>query len=581
MVYYSGYLRRAGIVFLGLFIFWLILVGRIFYLQFFNFFFLKEFASRQHQVHIELSPRRGNIYDARLRPQAINLNVDSLYAVPSQIEDREKVVKQLSSILSLDTDYLREKLSRKKAFVWIARRLSDQKAKEISDLKIKGLGFIKETKRVYPNGYLCSHILGFANIDNVGIEGVELFYDNYLKGKPGFGLFLRDARGKILDLWEKVVLPQNGFDLVLTIDEVIQYIAEKQLDIVFKVFRAKAASIIIMDPFTGEILAMANRPTFNLNDLKKINSENMRNRAIADMFEPGSSFKIVTAAAALEEGKVNENDKFFCENGMYRVANHILHDHQPHGWLTFKEVIEQSSNIGVTKVAQILGPAIIFRYAKLFGFGSILGIDLPGEVKGKVKPPHQWSKTSIGAIPIGHEIGVNALQLVSAISVVANGGFLLRPYIVKEIRDEYGVQIKENRPQVIRKVITPQTAFRLKEILTGVVENGTGKLAKIEDIRVAGKTGTAQKIGEDGRYVHNRFVASFVGFAPADHPRIAMCVIVDEPHPYYFGGVVCAPVFKKVAEEVLNYLETYSSPKEDKPIKENIERLVSTKNESE
>ena len=569
--------RRLDGVFFFFFLFFLFLIVRIFYIQFFRFSFLKELAKKQHNVYVELQPRRGNIYDCHLRPQVINLTRQSLYAIPNQIKDKESLISKLSNILNLDQDYLRDRLYRDKSFVWIARKLSHSKVREILSLNEEGLGFVKESLRAYPNHHLASHLLGFTDIDNIGLEGIELFYNDYLKGRAGFGLFLRDARGKILDLWEKVVLPQDGFDLVLTIDEVIQYIAERELDKVFKVFKAKSASIVILNPFTGEILAMANRPTFDLNYAKDSSSSLRKNRAITDIFEPGSSFKIVTAAAALETGIIKEDQNFFCENGSYQVANHILHDHQPHGWLTFKEVIEQSSNIGTTKVAQILGPKVIYHYIKAFGFGSPLGVDLPGEAKGMVKSPSLWSKTSIGAVPIGHEVGVTALQLASAISVVANGGLLMKPFILKEVRDKYQVTIKQNFPFIVRRVISQNTALRLKEILAGVVENGTGKLARIEGIRVAGKTGTAQKIGQDGRYVHDRFVASFIGFAPLDNPRIAICIVVDEPKPYYFGGVVCAPVFKKVASEVLNYLGVSPQPLEDNL--ENTQDLASLKNE--
>lgn len=490
-----------------------------------------------------------------MRPLAVNLPAESLYAVPIEIKDKEVVIRKLSSILKLDPSYLRDRLFRNKAFVWIARKLTHSQVEQIRALEIEGLGFIKESKRAYPNGYLASHLLGFAGLDNIGLEGIELLYDSYLKGKAGFALFLRDARGKKLDLVEKMYPPLDGYDLVLTIDEVIQYIAERELDKVFKVFKAKHAMIIVMNPNTGEILALANRPTFDLNRASDTPIEIRRNLAITDMFEPGSSFKIVTAAAILEEGKVKEDDRFFCENGSYRVGNHILHDHRPHGWLTFKEVIEQSSNIGTTKLAQILGPEIIYRYIKSFGFGSCLGIDLPGEICGAVKNPKFWSKTSIGAVPIGHEVGVTALQLITAISVVANGGLLMKPFVLKEIRNRYGEKIKEFSPQMVRRVISEETSRRLKDILVGVVENGTGKLARIEGFKVAGKTGTAQKIGSDGRYVHDRFVASFIGFVPADNPLIAICIVVDEPRPYYFGGVVCAPIFKSVAQDILKYLQ--------------------------
>ncbi len=318
-----------------------------------------------------------------------------------------------------------------------------------------------------------------------------------------------------------------------------------------------------MDPNTGQILALANRPTFDLNQHSKASKEDIRNRSICDLFEPGSIFKIVTASAALEEKKVFEQDRFFCENDTYRVVTHILHDHRPHGWLTFREVIEQSSNIGTCKVAQILGPEIIYRYIKLFGFGAKSGVDLPGEIGGIAKDVKSWSKTSISAIPMGQEVGVTALQLVNAISVIANGGYLMKPYIVKEIRDKQGQTIETFSPTLVRKVLSPETVARVKKILIGVIENGTGKLARNPNLTAAGKTGTAQKLEPNGAYSHSKFIASFIGFAPAEEPAIAVVVMVDEPRGYYFGGVVSAPVFKNIANDVIKYLKTKQTTNED------------------
>ncbi len=565
-MYIKDYSRRLGAVFF-IFLFFLLLVSaRLFYIQFFKYSYLKNLAKKQHEFYVELEPRRGTIYDRRLRPQALNIAVDSLYADPKTIKDKAGAVQKLSSVLRLDPAYLKSRIYRDKSFVWVARKLSSEEAAQVKALNIKGLGFIKESKRCYPNGYLASHAMGFVGLDNSGLEGAEVRYDTYLKGSPGWAVFLRDARQKKLDLPENLVLPKDGDSLVLTIDEVIQYIAERELDKVFSASHAKQATIIVMDPRTGQILALANRPAYDLNDAGKADPSVRKNHSICDLFEPGSVFKIVTASAALEEGGVNEADRVFCENGSYRQANRILHDHTAHGWLTFREVIEQSSNIGTSKVAQKLGPDLVYKYIRLFGFGAPRGIDLPGEIAGMVKPPKLWSSTSIGAVPMGQEVGVTVLQLACAISAIANGGLLMKPYIVKEIQDVNGESIREFSPQVCNKVISPETAYRMREILTGVVDNGTGKLAAIPGLKVAGKTGTAQKLDPDGRYSHNKFVASFIGFAPADNPAIAVCVIVDEPRPYYYGGVVCAPAFKRVTADVLNYLEvmplnnTVSSP---------------------
>lgn len=563
-MYISNYRPRCEAVFIFFLIFLLSCVCRLLYIQFFRSTYLTGIAKKQQNLFVELEPTRGTIYDSNLRPQAFNIPVDSVYIACNEIKDKDKeaVVMHLASILNVDLAYLRDRIYRKKSFIWIARKITPEQSAAIKRLNIKGIGLVKESKRSYPNGYLASHIVGFAGMDNSGQEGLELLGDRYLKGQPGWALFLRDARQKKLDLWEKMVLPKDGFDLVLTVDEVVQYIAERELDKAYKKYNAKGASIVVMDPHTGAILALASRPTFDLNDRNSISKDLIRDRAITDMFEPGSVFKIVTASAALEEKKVTEEDKFFCENGQYRVSSHILHDHKAHGWLTFREVVEQSSNIGTVKVAQILGPETVYKYVKLFGFGVKSGIDLPGEISGVAKPPRAWSKISIAAIPIGQEVGVTALQLASAISVIANGGQLMKPYIIKEIRDKQGEVLKRYQPHLVNKTISLDTANRIKKILTGAVEEGTGKMAKMEGFTAAGKTGTAQKLEPNGTYSHSKFIASFIGFAPAEDPVVTIVVCVDEPHPYYFGGVVAAPVFKNVAGDVIKYLKSNQEPRE-------------------
>ena len=548
--------RRIVTVYVFFFIGLLFCAFRLAYIQFFRANYLAGIARKQHSVALELEPRRGTIYDTNLKPQAVNISAYSLFANPKVLSRAEKnnLLKILPQILGADIDFLRERLLRNKSFVWLARKLTDDQVVAVRKLKIKGFDFIKETKRCYPNGYLLSHVLGFAGLDNNGLEGVELAFNQYLKGESGFALCLRDARQNKLEIWEKMSAPRDGYDLVLTIDEVVQYIAERELDKAFRQFNAQGASIIVMNPRTGEILAFANRPTYDLNEYAGASKESMRNRAICDLFEPGSVFKIVTASAALEERKVNENSRFFCENGAWNFGSHTLHDHQPHGWLTFSEVIEQSSNIGTVKVAQLLGPPLLHKYIKSYGFGAKTGLELHGEINGMNKDPRNWSKTSIGAVPIGQEVGVTALQLVAAVSVIANGGQLVKPYLVKEIRDQYGETVKYFSPAPVRRVISESTAARMRKILTKVIEQGTGKLAKPASFSAAGKTGTAQKLDPNGAYSHDKFVGSFIGFAPADNPQIAMVVTLDEPHPYYYGGVVSAPVFKNVAEDVLKYL---------------------------
>ncbi len=558
----ATYHRRVNAVFLICFIFLSLCLARLLYIQFFRSTYLSAIARKQHSLFVELEPRRGTIYDSRMRPQAVNLSIESLYASPREIhsKDKSRIVDALAPVVGLNHSLLQERLNRDKSFVWISRKLPPSQTEEVRKLNLKGFGFLKESKRCYPNTYLGSHIIGFAGLDNSGLEGIEKTFNTYLQGQTGWTMFLRDARQKKLDISEHMVPPLDGYDIQLTIDEVIQYIAERELDKAFKIHRAKAASIVVMDPYTGAVLAMANRPTYDPNAFTKANKDHMRNRAVCDVFEPGSVFKIVTAAAALEEKKVSEQDTFFCENGAYKFAGHVLHDHKSHGTLTFKEVIELSSNIGTVKVAQRLGPALLYKYIRLFGFGSKLGIDIPGEVAGLLKEPRLWSKTSMLALPMGQEVGVTALQLASSISVIANGGYLMQPYLISEIKDKYGQPIKQFSPKAIRRVISEDTALRVRKILTGVIENGTGKLGKVPGFSAAGKTGTAQKLDPNGRYSHDKFVASFIGFAPAEEPLVTIVVTVDEPHPYYFGGVVSAPVFKNVAGAVIRYLKTNPAP---------------------
>lgn len=471
---------------------------------------------------------------------------------------KKEAVSRLSVLLKLSPDFLKERLYRNKYFIWLARKLPAEVMEKIEGFNIDGLDFVKESKRHYPNQSLAAHIIGFAGVDNKGLEGLELFYDNYLIGQEGWAQILRDAKQRELLIEKEYVPPRDGFHLVLTIDETIQYIVERSLDKAFKKHNAKGATMIVINPHTGEILALANRPTFNLEELSKSSPESRTNRSVSYTYEPGSVFKIVVATAALEEEIASEEDTFFCENGQYRVGNHILHDHHPHGTLTFKGVIEQSSNIGVTKIAQLLGPEKFYKHAKRFRFGMKTGINLPGEVTGVLKAPSTWSRTSIGAIPIGHEVTVTPLQLVCAIAAFANGGVYMQPFVVKYIKDNQGELIKEFNPKIIDRIMSKDTALRVKNILKGVVENGTGKRAQIKGIHVAGKTGTAQKV-VDGSYSHEKFYASFIGFAPVEDPKVAAVVVFDEPHPNYFGGTVSAPVFREVVRDVLKYLEASES----------------------
>lgn len=528
-------------------------------IQIFRSEHLAKLASRQHNFFVEIEPIRGSIYDRKMRPLAFNVMVYSLFANPKVMsaKDKQRAVDELSVLLGMDPADLSQKLARPKYFVWIARKLNKELADQIRLLKIKGLAFRKESKRYYPNGSLAAHVLGFAGIDNQGLEGLELSYNNLLKGEAGQTWILRDARQRELMIEDDFLPPKDGFQLILTIDETIQYIAETALNRAVIKHNAVGGTAIVMDIRTGEILALTNRPTYDLGDVKNSSLESRTNRAVSYVYEPGSVLKVVTAAAALEEGAFKEDDQIFCENGKYRIANHTLSDHTSHGMISFKDVIRVSSNIGTVKVAQKLGPDKIYEYSQRFRLGRRTHIDLLGEVGGWLKKPSQWSKTTIGAIPIGYEITVTPLQLVCLISAVANDGVYMKPFVVKAIKDQHEQMIKEFHPKIVDRVVTSETARRLRDILMSVVESGTGKKAQIPGIAVAGKTGTARKVVK-GAYAPGKYYASFMGFAPADHPRLAVMVVVDEPRPSYFGGTVAAPVFQEIMEKSLKYLEVYT-----------------------
>jgi cell division protein FtsI/penicillin-binding protein 2 len=548
---------RFSLVFFVLIASLLFFSVRLIWIQVFWADHLASLANKQHRHLIELEPVRGSIYDRRMRPLAFNVPAYSLFANPKAMtaSDKQQAVRKLSEMLSLDPSVIQENLRKDRYFVWIKRKLPLELAETIKHLGIRGLAFRKESRRSYPAAHLAAHVIGFAGIDNEGLEGMELFYNKELKGKPGYMRILRDAHQRELMIGDAFVPPHDGLHLVLTIDETIQYIAEQALENAYRKYQAQSASIIVMDTRTGEILALANRPTYNLENYAAASPVSRTNRVTSYVYEPGSVFKVVTAVAALEEGRFSEKDKIFCENGRYKIANNILTDHHPHGMLTFKEIFGFSSNIGVAKIAQQLGADIIYKYGRRLRFGIKTGMDLQGEVSGWLKAPSLWSKTTIGAIPIGYEVTVTSLQLVCMMTAIANKGVYLRPFVVKCIQNSEGQIIKSFEPQMIDHVVSEETARRVTEILKGVVEEGTGQQARIKGVEVAGKTGTARKV-IDGSYSQGKYYATFAGFAPADNPRVAVIVVVDEPHSSYFGGTVAAPVFKEVVENTLKYLES-------------------------
>lgn len=513
-------------------------------------------AQAQHSVKIELEPVRGSILDRNMRKLAVNLKVDSVYAVARNVDEKRKTAQLLAPVLDKDERFLYERLNRDKLFVWLARKISPEASDKIRELSLKGIYLIDESKRFYPGASLASQTIGFAGIDNTGLEGVEAVYDSYMHGRRGYRIVTRDAKGRELPAFGgSYIPPVNGYNVVLTIDEVIQHISEKALEKAYNKHKAKAGVAIVMDPYTGDILALAILPSFDLNDFRHAADDTKRNRAICDYYEPGSVFKIITASACLDTGKVCVDDNFFCENGAWYVAGHTLHDHRGHGDMTFSEVIKKSSNIGTVKAAMRLGEKDLYRYIKAYGFGAPTGIGLAGEIKGMVRPLNRWSRYSITAVPMGQEVGVTPLQLAVSLSAVANGGKLVKPRIVSEIVDSKGETIKRYEPEVIRRVVSEQTSERMREIMKGVIEDGTGARARLNGFDAGGKTGTAQKVEPSGRYSHRDYIASFVGFAPVKDPVITVCVMIDTPRNGYFGGTVSAPVFKQICEASLRYLD--------------------------
>jgi cell division protein FtsI (penicillin-binding protein 3) len=525
----------------------------------------KNYALRQHNLLIDLPAKRGNLYDRHGKELAVSLKVPSVYAVPRVIPNAEKMPlsQKLSAILGMPAETIYKKLDTDKAFIWIKRRVSQEEAKKIQEMQDTAFGFIYENKRFYPHQELAAQVAGFVNIDGKGMEGIELQYNKYLEGEPGYRLTIRDALGRDLPaLDQKNLNPVDGASITLTIDHYIQYLTEQALDTAFKKWKALGAMAIVMDPMTGEILAMASRPTYDPQDVAKYPPEARRNRNITDFYEPGSSFKAITITAALNEGTFKRDDTIFCENGAWKAGPKVLHDVHSYGDLTFDQVFAKSSNIGTVKIARQVGQDKFYHYVRAFGFGRLTGFGFPGEVMGKLSPPSKWSKISMNAIPIGQEIAVTPLQLLRAYSAIANGGYLVKPYVVSEIRDSQGVVLKKFNPRISTEpIMRREVAESVKEILGKVVTEGTGKTAAIPGISVAGKTGTSQKVDPKGGYSHSHFMATFVGFAPLENPRLAMVVVFDDPRPLYYGVTVSGPVFKDVIEKSLLYLGIV--PKED------------------
>jgi cell division protein FtsI (penicillin-binding protein 3) len=545
-------LSCVKIVFLLVF---LIVGGRAFQLQVFQGDWLMRQGQRQQLKEWIVLPKRGALYDRGNEPLALSLESQSVYVRPHRLQNPGEASLTLARILKVGPAEVAQKLAANKPFVWLKRQVSPVEAEQIQALRIDGIGMYVEPTRYYPQGGLAGHLLGFVNRDSEGLEGIELQYNDYIRGAAGSSVSERDALGRrvLVEGVERLQVPP-GSDVHLTIDSSIQHLAEKELEATIQKYRAKAGVAIVVDPATGEVLALANYPTFDPNKASQQSADQRRNRAVTDSFEPGSTFKTILAAAALEEGVVGKDDLFYCEMGKYLYAGRVIHDTHPQGWLPFSKILQVSSNIGFTKVAEKLKKDRYFKYIDKFGFGRVTGLDVPGEVPGLLRKPEHWSAVDLATHAFGQGVSTTPMQMIMAYAAIANGGILMRPYVTRKVVSPQGETLVENQPRIVRRVVSEKTAKLLASLLRNVTtEGGTGVAAKVDGFDVAGKTGTAQK-AEHGVYSAKKRVSSFIGFVPADNPRLVSLVLVDEPEGNVYGGVVAAPAFRNIAQGALRQL---------------------------
>jgi cell division protein FtsI/penicillin-binding protein 2 len=550
----------------ALMLFLVALAGRLIHVQFLNHEDLEAKAINQHGRLETLESRPGDVLDVRGRPLATSVETASVFVDPKSIgeEKRNEVAESLALVLDLDAEQLHERLAKnsKRRFLWVKRRVTDDEVRAVRDLKWPGnwVGFQTELRRCYPQGPLASQVVGIRDIDGKSRDGIEKKFDELLRGKSGTRLSARDGRGKMLAVQERFTCPpEPGSSIVLTIDSVIQTFAEEALDRVMADWKPTGATAIVMRPHTGEILAMASRPTFDPEDPSAASSDAWVNRAISDTYEPGSTFKPFIVSAALDWGIVKPDDQINCHNGVYKLGPRLLHSHHPNGVLTVPEVVVKSDNIGMAIIGERMTNAGLYRAVQEFGFGRPTGIELPGESSGAVRPLRQWTPFySTGSVPMGQELSVTPLQLITAFSALANGGELLRPRIVRAIVGPDGKTVQVfDKPEVVSRPIRAETAsYVVESILTEVVERGTGKKAQIAGYSVFGKTGTAQKQSPTGGYLHHRYISSFIAGAPASNPELVTLVLLNDPSkgPEPFGGKVAAPAVAEILARSLVYL---------------------------
>jgi cell division protein FtsI (penicillin-binding protein 3) len=548
-----------------------------------------ERAERQHQKTIPLIPQRGTIFDSSGEALALSMEIDSIYAEPRKLANRDHAARLLAPILDIPLATLRAKLAGDRGFVWVKRQVPPEMAQRVRNLKLEAVGTIKEHKRYYPNSTVGAQVVGFTGLDPKGLEGIEAAYDKTLLGRGGYLVMERDALGRgIGSGTPEVQGATRGHDLHLTIDENLQYIADRELAAAIQEYNARAGTVIVLEPNSGRILAIANQPEFNPNAVARYRPDDWRNHAISDTFEPGSTMKVFVMAAALNEGVVTPTQLIHCENGSYRVGGRTIHDHHPYGILTAEEVIKVSSNIGSAKIGKMLERKRLHTYLRNFGFGQKSGIELRGEEVGILHDPSKWFEITLATISFGQGISVTPLQLAAATAAIANGGYLMEPYLVEKVTDSAGQVIEERQPKVVRQVVKSDVAARVARMMETVTadDRGTGIKARVPGFRVAGKTGTAQKVDPvTGGYSADKRVASFVGFVPAEAPRLVVMVMIDEPHGQVYGGLVAAPVFARVATQSLHYLKVKPNqplaPEDNLPLPSIEQILAQAKKEQE
>src|SRR6266849_2246624 len=539
----------------GLLCLWLLTIClRLIYLQIFCYGDFERRAQHQQQRSFDLSAKRGVIYDRAGRELAMSIQVDSAFVVPSEAPDLANTISLIARITKDDPRVVLADCRAHKTFCWVARKADAEVIERIRALNLQGIHYQKEAKRFYPKRELAAQILGYVGTDDQGLSGLEREFNQQLQGKPGKLMISVDARKRWFASVEKE--PESGNSVVLTIDQNIQYIAERELERGMKETQAIAGTVIVENPHTGEILALTNRPTFNPNIRKEIKNDALKDRAVSDVYEPGSTFKMVTISAGLEEKITRPDEMFDCQMGSIVINGMRIRDSRPHGMLSVADIIAESSDVGAIKVALRLGDERFYKYIRAFGFGQQTGIELPGETRGLTKPVNRWSKVSIGAISMGQEIGISPLQLIGLISTIANDGVWVAPRIVAgTVEPQSTSQTISFQPGENRRVISPLTAAQMREMLQGVVLHGTGRKAILEGYSSAGKTGTAQKVDPaTGVYSKTKYVASFAGFAPVNDAKVAVAVILDSAVGLHQGGQVSAPVFQRVAQQVLEYM---------------------------